>query len=197
MTENKNKSGVYRVINIKTSKTYIGSSVNLGRRFTSYFSFKYIDAQKTSLMCKALLKYGYSSFQLEILEYCEPSVLLAREQYFLDLLCPEYNIKKKAGSILGYKHTKETILKLKARKHTEEAKNKIKKTLMDNHYKANRLEILDTKTNSTISYNSVRQAAEALQVSKTSLFYHINNKKFDDKLYRNRYIVNIKRSYHS
>jgi group I intron endonuclease len=54
---------------------------------------------------KALLKYDYSGFQLEILEYCEPSDVILREQHYIDLLAPEYNILKIAGSSLGFKHS--------------------------------------------------------------------------------------------
>ena len=50
---------------------------------------------------RALIKYGYSNFILEILEYCDVSALLEREQYYLDLLKPAYNIAKIAGSTLG------------------------------------------------------------------------------------------------
>lgn len=57
------------------------------------------------LINRALLKYGYSKFKLEILEYCEPAVAIEREQHYLDLLEPEYNILPKAGSRLGHKHT--------------------------------------------------------------------------------------------
>jgi hypothetical protein len=48
---------------------------------------------------QALLKYAYLGFNLEILEYTtllEETIL--REQYYLDLLNPEYNILKTAGS---------------------------------------------------------------------------------------------------
>jgi group I intron endonuclease len=61
---------------------------------------------------KALLKYGSSSFKLEILEYCDPNVVLDREQQYLDSLRPEYNILKVAGSLLGYKHTGEAKAKM-------------------------------------------------------------------------------------
>jgi len=57
---------------------------------------------------KALLKYGYSKFSLEILEYCEPSKCIDREQYYLDLLKPEYNILPIAGSSFGFLHSEET-----------------------------------------------------------------------------------------
>ena len=43
------------------------------------------------MIYRALLKNGYSNFQLEILEFCEPDLVLNREQYYLDLLDPEYN----------------------------------------------------------------------------------------------------------
>lgn len=55
------------------------------------------------------------------------------------------------------------------------------------------------ETNITTSYKSVRQAAEALKVSQSSLFYHINrkNENININSYRNRYVVYIKRGYHS
>lgn len=34
---------------------------------------------------------------------------IVREQYYLNLLKPEYNVLKKAGSLLGYKHTEKTL----------------------------------------------------------------------------------------
>jgi group I intron endonuclease len=77
---------------------------------------------------KALLKYGYSEFKLEILENCEPNNVIKREQS--PLLKPEYNILQIAGSSLGYKHTEETIAKLKSRlsyKRTSEIIEKIRK----------------------------------------------------------------------
>lgn len=152
LNDNKGKAGVYCWINIESGKKYVGSSVDLYRRFMQYYNIKYITrASKSSLICRALLKYGYSSFKLEILEYCETSVLIEREQYYIDLLKPEYNILKVAGSLFGYKHTieslkkmseisrnksEETIAKLREAalgrtyQHTEETKNKIRDMML-------------------------------------------------------------------
>jgi len=78
---------------------------------------------------KALLKYGYSNFSLEILEYCDPSKCIEREQYYIDLFEPEYNIFKIAGSSLGLKHTDEAIEKMQlkgiGRITSEATKNQI------------------------------------------------------------------------
>ncbi len=57
------------------------------------------------MIYRALLKYGYSKFTIEILEYCDTKDLLNREQYYIDLLKPEYNILQKADSSLGFKHS--------------------------------------------------------------------------------------------
>ena len=67
------------------------------------------------LISRSLMKYGYSNFSLEILEYCTPDKAIAREQYFLGLLPhTEYNILKQAGSSLGYKHTANALKKISA-----------------------------------------------------------------------------------
>ena len=50
------------------------------------------------LISRALKKYGLENFSLEILEYCSVENLLKREQHYLDMMKPEYNICKTAGS---------------------------------------------------------------------------------------------------
>lgn len=52
------------------------------------------------------------------MEYCNPdrTTILAREQHYIDLLKPEYNLLKIAGSPLGYKHTEESLAKMRNRK---------------------------------------------------------------------------------
>lgn len=57
----------------------------------------------------ALLKYGYSNFTLDILEYCVGTNPVLREQFYFDTLKPEYNILQQAGSSLGFKHREETL----------------------------------------------------------------------------------------
>jgi group I intron endonuclease len=114
--ENKGKSGVYRWNNLITGASYVGSAVNLSRRFRDYFSLKFINKEilkNNSVIYKALLKYGYSNFNLEILEYCDKMFTIKREQYYIDNLKPEYNLCLIAGSSLGRITREETKLKLR------------------------------------------------------------------------------------
>lgn len=45
---------------------------------------------------------------------------MEREQHYINLLKPEYNILKIAGSPLGYKHTEESLAKMRNRKLSKE-----------------------------------------------------------------------------
>jgi len=114
--ENRGKSGVYRWTNKVNGKSYIGSSANLQRRLSQHYSLKNLKTQLKngkSILSKALLKHGYSKFSLEILEYCDPLSVIKREQHYLDIYQPYYNILKIAGSPLGRKHTEETKTKIR------------------------------------------------------------------------------------
>jgi group I intron endonuclease len=98
--DNKNKSGVYRWVNKINGKSYVGSSTSLSRRILFYYYLSSLkrEVNGSIIIYRALLKYGYSNFSLDIIEYCEPNKLISREQYYIDLLNPEYNILKKAGA---------------------------------------------------------------------------------------------------
>ncbi len=121
MQENQGKSGIYLFRNSINGKIYIGSSINLKRRFREYFNINYLQKNNSMAICRALLKYGYSSFSgsfpptraspwgKEILEYCEPSELLEREDHLINLLKPEYNIAKYASApMLGRNHSEQS-----------------------------------------------------------------------------------------
>nr|YP_010170365.1 GIY-YIG homing endonuclease [Phanerochaete carnosa]QRZ60347.1 GIY-YIG homing endonuclease [Phanerochaete carnosa] len=98
--------------NLVNGKTYVGSSVKLDRRFRVHISS--IGSVKLPLY-NALNKYSLNNFAFLILQYCEPDeeVCLGLEQSYLDLHKPTYNILKLAGSSQGFKHSPDTIAKLK------------------------------------------------------------------------------------
>jgi group I intron endonuclease len=82
---------------------------------------------RTSIIYSALLKHGYSNFSLDILEYCEVDILIEREQYYLDILKPEYNILKAANSRIGSKHSLNTraLMSLKLKGENDPSLGKI------------------------------------------------------------------------
>ena len=81
-----------------------------------YFSLKYLNKEilrNNSIIYRALLKYGYSKFSLEILEYCNKEYIINLEQCYIDLLKSEYNLYLKAESSLGRITREETRAKLR------------------------------------------------------------------------------------
>lgn len=124
--ENISKPAIYRWINNVNGKSYVGSSVNLTNRLYKYYSAKHLIESKLPIV-KAILKYGYSNFSLEILEYCTINNIIEKEQYYLDLLRPEYNILKIARSSLGFKHSEKTLELFRNRIVSEETKELLSK----------------------------------------------------------------------
>ena len=87
--------------NLKNNKKYVGSSSNLRARFYQHFNVKYLISCSNMYFCIALLNHGYSNFRLEILEYCDIKDLALIENYYINLLEPEYNLLKIAYSRQG------------------------------------------------------------------------------------------------
>lgn len=95
-------TGIYKIENIISKKYYIGSAVDFSKRWKKHRN----DLRKNVHVNKHLQfswnKYGEEAFNFSVLEEIEnKSFLLSREQYYFDLLKPEYNVCPAAGSSLG------------------------------------------------------------------------------------------------
>lgn len=103
LDDNMGKSAIYRWVHIN-NKSYIGSSTNLYRKLRYYYYnvdfLKRIVLTSNSRIYRALLDDGYECFTLEILEYCDKSIIIEGEEYYINLLNPEYNIQNITGIVL-------------------------------------------------------------------------------------------------
>lgn len=168
-TDNRNKSGVYRWVNKTNGNTYIGSSINLSVRMYTYYSLASL-AKSNRPIDRALLKHGFSAFKLEILEYCDKNDVLKREDYYLNMYKPTYNIVSKAGSTLGYKHTPESIDKMRNFILSDEVRNrKMLSTINATNTRKIKVFVTNVNTGLVSEYNSLTEAGLALDVSKVSI----------------------------
>ena len=94
--------------------------MDLPKRLKFYYSNSSMEAiikMSKSHICSALLKDGRSNFSVEILEYCEPDKCLEREDYYLKLEKPEYNIAQDpTAPMLGRNHSDDTKRKISDKK---------------------------------------------------------------------------------
>lgn len=92
--------GVYMITNEITADFYIGSSVEIERRWKNhkYCCQKYEEGRKWTIshLYRAMQKYGVEAFKIETLEICSPDHLREREQHYMDTLQPKYNCSSRA-----------------------------------------------------------------------------------------------------
>jgi len=172
LKEQKDKSGVYCLINKINGHSYIGSSINLASRMKNYLNNTFLKSKQNINMpiVKGLLKYNQSNFKLLILEYVEPRFLTIRETYFITFVLPYYNVLKQGYSSLGYKHTEETKKLLselaKNRVHSNVTKGLIAKALTGennpfynkNHSMETKVRIIEAKSAYPVYiYNSFKE----------------------------------------
>lgn len=184
----KGKSGVYRWINNTNGKSYVGSSVDLSKRLYRYYSLAHlIDGAKNSYIYRALIKYGYGSFSFEILEFCNKENVLEREQYYLDLLKPEYNVLLKAGSPLGYKHTEGAKEKMRGiRKLSQERLKQIRANIaLLNVKRAIPVQVLDQETGTEFVFESVRETVRQMKFSDRTVKKYLDS----GEPFKGRYII--------
>lgn len=112
----KDESFVYRWINKTNGKDYLGSTSNAKSRLSSYYDLKTLSIFNMPIY-KAILKYGHSNFIFEIIEFSQPKDVVQREQHYLDLFDFDYNVLEKADSLFGFKHSVDTLEKMKGRQN--------------------------------------------------------------------------------
>lgn len=94
---NKNKlnlCGIYMILNTANNKKYIGSSSNIGIRLWKHRSLLRHNKHFNAHLQASWNKYGEDNFQYSILESCSQEEQFIREQFYINLLSPEYNICK-------------------------------------------------------------------------------------------------------
>lgn len=108
--------GVYEIVNTANGKRYIGSSVNIARRWAQHRARLAAGSHHCPPLQRAWAKYGEATFEFRIISQCEREEIIAAEQALLDARRPEYNVARAAGfrTFLGLRHSPETIEKMSA-----------------------------------------------------------------------------------
>lgn len=154
-------SGIYAIVNKITDKRYIGSAVNVNKRW-SYHKKDLCKKQHHSILLqRAWDKYGEESFDFILIENVEKENLISREQFYINERS-EYNICRIAGSCLGFKHSVETRRKM--RSSAMGNKNCLGRKLSEE----TRLKMSEAHTNIS---DEIRRKYSAVKIGKNNSFY--------------------------
>lgn len=210
-------NGVYQILNIETNKFYIGSSSSKTFLYERLIHHKrdLINNKHHSLyLQRSFNKYGIEKFYYQILEVCSPDNCIKREQYWIDLLKPDYNSCKVANSTLGTECSKEKAEKISksnkvfwSKKENRERmlisiKNRKIRTDYKRGYKNSTYQLSEEGKNKIIKrnskkvldkstgkiYNSLKEASKKLNINMTYLSSILNNKR-DIKTNHNKIIL--------
>ena len=121
--------GIYSILNIKTNKMYIGSAVNISRRWARHRHMLRRNIHHSPILQAAYNKYGADVFEWNILEFVDDKrALVSREQFWLDFFTPAYNVSTRATSVLGVKRSQQARLRMSlAQQGQKQSKETIEK----------------------------------------------------------------------
>lgn len=127
-------SGIYQIQNRTNGHRYVGSTVNLRKRWLGHLGGLRRQRHRNRHLQGAFNRYGEDAFVFSVLEYVQESDnLIGREQHYLDTVKPEYNMEPVAGSPLGVRRSLETRRKMgeaqRGRPCSAETRSKISESL--------------------------------------------------------------------
>jgi group I intron endonuclease len=138
-------TGIYKITN-QNKRVYIGQSVNINKRFTSYKNMNKKNQFQTKLH-RSFIKYGVENHIFEIIEECDIELLNERERYwqdYYDVLNNGLNCRLTNSNEKRTKLSEDTIIKMSlasmgnknflGKKHSQETKDKISRAHKGKRY---------------------------------------------------------------
>ena len=177
-------TGIYIIKNLINNKIYIGSAVNIKKRFCEHIWALNKDSHCNIYLQRSWNKYGEENFIFKKYLICSKAKLIFNEQLVIDAFTVRYgweniyNISPTAGSSLGRKHSEETKKKIgekskgrwTGKKHTEETKKKIKygnigKNKGKKHSKEAKIKMSKSRKGKKFSSEHKKRLSESIKLS--------------------------------
>jgi hypothetical protein len=181
--ERKNdKIGVYMIKNLMTGDFYIGSSVNIDKRWSDHISKLLYNKHTNTKLQNAINKHGLQYFIFGIIELCTLDEINYLEQKYINQLNPKYNILPLVGCpsrciplSLEHKERISRALKLNI-PHYNSTQNIIKA------YTQRIKPVVAYKDNIEYFFSSVKEASEYFNLSVNVIYNTLTKRKHNPKI---------------
>ena len=192
----KTKTGIYIITNDIDARIYIGSATSFKQRYATHRNKIMLNENCNPKLRNFANKYGIEHLTFSAVHACCKEDLLKVEQMYLDVFQPfddnGFNIVRKAGSPIGYKHTQEAKDKMKGRtglKWNEEqkkyfseikkgipAKEGMKKKLREHYAGITKSVMVYNQDGFLAEYPSAMEASIQMGVPKNLIKSSVRNK---------------------
>lgn len=153
--------GIYQILTRHNGKRYIGSSVDIERRWLEHLRDLRGRGHHSTYLQRVYAKHGPNNLEHEVLITCQPDMLLYYEQQFLDQLRPEYNSCPSAHNTLGRPVLDSTREKLsRARRGKPFSETHRERLAESNRNRAKQVIRIDLVTDEELLFQSVTLAAK-------------------------------------
>ncbi len=163
--------GVYTITCTTNGRKYVGSSVDIAKRFARHFWSLENGTHGNTHLSRAWDKHGAAAFSFEVVELVsDPSALIAREQHWIDKLNTAtrgFNICPQAGTTAGVKLNPSTVRKRaesqRGKPRSEETRRRIADALRGRTLPSDQLEKMrDAKRGGTLTDEHKAKIGKAL-----------------------------------
>jgi group I intron endonuclease len=187
------ESGIYCISNKNNGKTYIGSSVNIHKRWVIHLHHLRQGTHHSKKLQRSFDKHGESAFELSVIVNLSREHLLQTEQWYIDTMNPEYNICKsvtngRRGLKSSPKHIEAVRKANTGKKCSEETKKKLRehnlgkicpeyiKEKLRNNGICHPLDSYDSSGKFVKTFKSIREASRELGIDNGSIRKCISGK---------------------
>ena len=194
------KSGIYKITNLINGNYYIGCTKHFSSRFRSHLSSLSKNKSRSIILQNAINRHGIENFKFEIIKICDN--YMEEEEKILQKEKPKYNcIFTNNGKRILSEKTRQRMSKGQKKRYI---KNPPMKGFKRPDYKREVMSyVILEKDSITQKFTSVKEAANFLKVSVTSI-YTTNYRKgkckgytvlilnnFDNNFYNTEEVINI------
>lgn len=149
--------GIYKIVNIKNNKVYIGSSINLGIREYKHFWMLKKNIHDNNYLQHSYNKYGKDVFSFNVVEICSPEELIVKENFYID---------KYKSNDLSFGYNLATVNEFRRNTYNNEVKIKLSKYNLQKNGNIKVFSLTNIETNEEFIFDSLVDGANYLIENK-------------------------------